>query len=50
MDDWGAPKWGIVVSRMDMVAYSTFDSGDMAVGVYTHNNMARVCMEVEVSM
>jgi hypothetical protein len=50
MDDWGAPKRGIVVSRIDMVAYSTFDSGHMAVGVCMHNDMAWVRMEVEVSM
>jgi hypothetical protein len=32
------------------VACSTFDSGHMAVVVCTHNDMAQVCMGVEVSM
>jgi hypothetical protein len=44
------PKQGIVVSQMDMVAYPTFDSGHMVVVVCTHNDMARMSMEVEVSM
>jgi hypothetical protein len=43
------PKRGIVASRMDMV-HPTFDLGHMAAGVCTHNDMSRVCMEVEVSM
>jgi hypothetical protein len=49
-DDWGAPKCGIVVSRMDMAVYPTSDSGYMVVAVCMYNNMAWVYMEVEVSM
>jgi hypothetical protein len=35
---------------MDMVAYSTSDSGHMAVGVCTHNDMAWVCMELSMQV
>jgi hypothetical protein len=44
------PKWGTMASQMDMVACSTFGSGYMAVAVCTHNDMAQVCMGVDVSM
>jgi hypothetical protein len=43
------PKRGIVVSRMDIVAYPTSHSGYMVVVVYMYNDMIWVYMEVEVS-
>jgi hypothetical protein len=43
------PKRGIMVSRMDMVAYPTSDSGYMIAVVCMYNDMIWVCMEVEVS-
>jgi hypothetical protein len=42
------PRQGIVVSRMDMVACPTSDSGYMVV-VCIYNDMAWAYMEVEVS-
>jgi hypothetical protein len=43
------PERGIVASRMDMVAYPTFDLGyKVALGM--HIDMAQVGMGVEVSM
>jgi hypothetical protein len=47
----GVPtKWSIVVSRRDMVAYPTSDSGYMVVVVCMYDDMTYVCMGVEVSM
>ena len=43
------PKRGIVVSRMDMVARPTSDSGYMVVVVCMYNDMTWVYVEVEVS-
>jgi hypothetical protein len=41
---------GIVVSRMDMVAHPTSDSGYMVAVVCMYNDMTWVYVEVEVSM
>jgi hypothetical protein len=43
------PRRGIVVSRMDMVARPTSDSGYMVVVVCMYNDMTWVYVEVEVS-
>jgi hypothetical protein len=43
------PRRGIVVSRMDMVARPTSDSGYMVAVVCMYNDMSWVYVEVEVS-
>jgi hypothetical protein len=43
------PKRGNVASRMDIGAYPTSDLGCMVMGVCMRNEIAWVCMEVEVS-
>jgi hypothetical protein len=46
---WGAPKWGIMASHMDMVECPTYDLGHIVV-VGMHTDMTQVDMGVEVSM